>query len=194
MGITDTITSITPFDWFVIGFVIVMFILGWAQGVVRRLLGIAAVIFSFLLAANLRDALGGFLASNWVQFPREYSLMIAFAFLFVVFMVISTIVIQAMYKPAPIFARAPLLDEILGGFLGIVQALLIVGAGIVILDSFYRLPVGIGANQVQLFKDLYGAVNESKSVIVFRDTLIPLFVALVGPLLPSDIRALYPRT
>lgn len=194
MNIVDTITSITAFDWFAIGFVVVMFILGWAQGVVRRLLGIAAVLFSFLLAANLRDALGSFLASNWVQFPREYSYMIAFAFLFIVFMIISTIVIQTTYKPAPVFKKYPVVDEILGAVLGIVQALLILGCGIAILDSFFRLPVGIGANQVQQFKDLYGVVNESQSVGLFRDTLNPLFVALFGPLLPSDIQALYPRS
>ena len=150
MDIVQTITSITPFDWLVIGFVVAMFILGYAQGVVRRLIGIVAVLFSFLLAANLRDALGGWLAGNWTQFPREYSYMIAFLFLFIVFMVISTIVIQMTYKPAPLFPKAPVADEILGGVLGVVQALLIVACVITIFDSFFRLPVAIGSNQVQV--------------------------------------------
>jgi uncharacterized membrane protein required for colicin V production len=193
VDIVQTITSVTAFDWLVIAFCVVMFVLGYAQGVVRRLLGIAVVVFSFLLAANLRDALGSFLASNWTQFPREYSYMLAFGFLFVVFMVVGTIIIQMTYKPAPIFAKAPVLDELLGGVLGVVQALLIVAAGIAILDSFFRLPVGIGDQQVQFLKDLYGAVNQSQSVTVFRETLLPLLVTLTGPLLPSDIQALYPR-
>lgn len=193
MDIVQTITSVTAFDWLVIAFCVVMFVLGYAQGVVRRLLGIAIVVFSFLLAANLRDALGSFLASNWTQFPREYSYMLAFGFLFVVFMVVGTIIIQMTYKPAPLFAKAPVLDELLGGVLGVVQALLIVAAGIAILDSFFRLPVGIGDQQVQFLKDLYGAVNQSQSVTVFRQTILPLIVTLTGPLLPSDIQALYPR-
>ncbi len=193
MDIVQTITSVTAFDWVVIAFCVVMFVLGYAQGVVRRLLGIAIVVFSFLLAANLRDALGSFLASNWTQFPREYSYMLAFGFLFVVFMIVGTIIIQATYKPAPLFVKAPVLDELLGGVLGVVQALLIVAAGIAILDSFFRLPVGIGDQQVQFLKDLYGAVNQSQSVTVFRQTLLPLLVTVTGPLLPSDIQALYPR-
>ncbi len=193
MDIVQTITSVTAFDWVVIAFCVVMFVLGYAQGVVRRLLGIAIVVFSFLLAANLRDALGSFLASNWTQFPKEYSYMLAFGFLFVVFMVVGTIIIQVTYKPAPLFAKAPVLDELLGGVLGVVQALLIVAAGIAILDSFFRLPVGIGEQQVQFLKDLYGAVNQSQSVTVFRETLLPLLVTVTGPLLPSDIQALYPR-
>jgi membrane protein required for colicin V production len=194
VDIVQTITNITPFDWLVIGFCVLMFVLGYAQGVVRRLLGIAGVLFSILLAGNLRDALGSFLAGNWTQFPREYSYMLAFGFLFVVFELIFTIVIQSTYKPAPILAKYPIVDELLGGLLGIAQALLIVGAGIMILDSFFRLPIGIGEQQIQFVKDVYGAVHESHTVGVFRDTLLPLFVALVGPLMPSDIHALYPRT
>lgn len=194
MDIVQTITSITPFDWLVIGFVVAMFILGYAQGVVRRLIGIVAVLFSFLLAANLRDALGGWLAGNWTQFPREYSYMIAFLFLFIVFMVISTIVIQMTYKPAPLFPKAPVADEILGGVLGVVQAVLIVACVITIFDSFFRLPVAIGSNQVQVFKDIFDLMNASQVVIPFRETIIPLLVAVTGPLLPADIQALFPRT
>ncbi len=193
MDIVQTITSISPFDWFVVAFAVVMFVLGYAQGIVRRLLGIAGVLFSFLLAANLRDTLGSFLASNWTQYPREYSYMLAFGFLFVVCEVIFTIVIQTSYKPAPVFTRAPVLDELIGGLLGLVQAMLVVGAGIIILDSFFRLPVGIGDNQIQLVKDIWGAVNTSHTADLFRAAFTPLFVAIVGPLLPSDIQSLYPR-
>ncbi len=194
MDIVQTITSITAFDWLVIGFIVAMFLLGYAQGLVRRLIGIVAVLFSFLLAANLRDALGSWLASNWTQFPREYSYMVAFLFLFIVFMVIGTIVIQMTYKPAPLITKAPVLDEVLGGVLGIVQALLIIGCVIAILDSYFRLPVAIGANTVQVFKQIWDIINASAVVGIFRDTLIPLLVAAVGPLLPSDIQALFPRT
>jgi membrane protein required for colicin V production len=194
VDIAQTITSIGAFDWFVLGFVVVMFVLGYAQGVVRRLLGIAGVLFSFLLAANLRDTLGSFLASNWTQYPREYSYMLAFGVLFVLFEVIFTIVIQASYKPAPIFTRAPVLDELLGGLLGVVQALLVVGAGIVILDSFFRLTVGIGDQQIPQVKAIWGAVNTSHVVTAFRDYMTPVFVTIVGPLLPSDIQTLYPHS
>jgi uncharacterized membrane protein required for colicin V production len=194
VNIVETITSVTPFDWLFVSLCVVMFVLGFAQGAVRRLLGIAGVLFSILLAANMRDALGSFLAGNWTQFPREYSYMLAFGFLFVVLEVIFTIVIQSTYKPAPILAKYPMVDEVVGGLLGIVQALLIVGAGIMILDSFFRLPIGIGEQQIQFVKDLYGAVDHSNTVGLFRGTLIPLFVAIVGPLLPSDIHALFPRT
>ena len=107
MDIVQTITSIAPFDWLVVGFAVAMFVVGFAQGVVRRLLGIVSIAFSFLLAANLRDTLGSFLATNWTQFPREYAYMIAFGILFVLASVIFALVIQSFYKRAPIFAKYP---------------------------------------------------------------------------------------
>lgn len=192
MNIIDMITSIAPFDWLIVGFIVAMLILGYAQGAIRRLLGLASIAFSLLLAANLRDSFGSFLASNWTQWPREYSFMLGFGFLFVVSSVVFAIAVQSFYKPTPIFSGKPVLDEILGGLLGVVQALVIVGAGILILDSFYRLPtVGIGENQVQFLKDLYAVVNASGTARVFRESLIPPFVSIVGPLLPSDIRFLF---
>jgi uncharacterized membrane protein required for colicin V production len=194
VDIVQTIISIGLFDWLVIGFCVAMFVLGFAQGVVRRLLGIASIAFSFLLAAQLRGTLGAFFATNWTQFPSEYSHMIAFGILFGVSTVIFALVIQSYYKRAPIFARYPVLDELLGGLLGVVEALLLVGCGIAILDSFFRLPIAIGGQDVQQIRDLWNTVNVSGTAEVFRSTLIPAFVTIFGPLVPSDIQALFPRT
>ncbi|MGZ8501749.1 MAG: CvpA family protein [Candidatus Limnocylindrales bacterium] len=194
MDIVQTITSIVLFDWLVIGFSVAMFVLGYAQGVVRRLLGIVSIAFSFLLAANLRDTLGSFFATNWTQFPREYSYMIAFAILFALSTVIFALIIQSYYKRAPIFAKYPVLDELLGGVLGVVEALLLIGCGIAVLDSFYRLPIAIGGQEVQQLREFYNTVNASATADVFRSTLIPAFVTITGPLVPSDIQALFPRT
>jgi uncharacterized membrane protein required for colicin V production len=191
VNIVNTITSIAPFDWFVTGFIVLMFILGYVQGVIRRLLGIASIVFSFLLASQLRDSLGSFLASSWTQWPREYDFMLGFGFLFVLGGVVFTIVIQVFYKHTPISESHPLVDELVGGLLGIVEALLIIGAGIVVLDSFFRAQVTIGDNQIRFLKDLYGAVNASGTARVFRETLLPVFVTIVGPLVPADIRALF---
>jgi uncharacterized membrane protein required for colicin V production len=192
LNIVDTITGIAAFDWFATALIVLMFVLGYAQGAIRRLLGIASILFAFLLASQLRDSFGSFLASSWTQWPREYDFMLGFGFLFVVASVLFAIATQAFYKHAPISAKYPLVDELVGGFLGIVEALLMIGVGIVILDSFFRTQVTIGDNQIRFLKDLYGAVNVSGTARFFREALIPVFVAIVGPLLPADIRALFP--
>ena len=82
MDFGEFLSSLTIFDFGFFLFLFGFFVLGFAQGTIRRLLGLAAVMFSFLLAANLRDPLGSFLATNWTQFPREYAYMIGFLTVF----------------------------------------------------------------------------------------------------------------
>ena len=66
------------FDLLVLLLLVAGFVMGYLQGTIRRLLGIAQVLFSLVLAAQIRGPLGDFLVSNWTQFVPEYSRMLAF--------------------------------------------------------------------------------------------------------------------
>ena len=114
-------------DLLIVVYFVAFFVLGFAQGAIRRLLGIASMLFSFLLAANLARPLGDFLSANWTQFPPEYSYMIGFLTVFVAGVVAFTLVIQSYYHPQPLFERARFADEAIGGILGLVQAALLFG-------------------------------------------------------------------
>ena len=116
------------------------FVLGFAQGTIRRLLGIGSILFSWFLAANLAQPLSEFLGKNWTQFPKEYSYMVGFLTVFVASAIAFALVIQVFYKPQPLFQKARFADEIIGGLLGLLQAALIFGGLLVILDSFFRIP------------------------------------------------------
>ncbi len=192
MNIVESITRVSPFDWVALGLLVVMFILGFAQGAIRRLLGIAVILFAFLLAANLRDSLGSFLTSNWTQWPREYDFMLAFGFLFVVASIAFSILIQGLYKHTPISARAPIVDELVGGLLGLVQAVVVLGAIVIILGSFFQKSIPIADSQVQWLRDLNGAVDASATASIFRTVLLPPFLAVSAPFLPPDLRLLFP--
>ena len=82
MDIVGFIHSLNLFDLLMAFAFAVAFILGFIQGTLRRLLGLASILFSFLLAANLRDIVGGFFAQNWHQFVPQYSYMIGFGLVF----------------------------------------------------------------------------------------------------------------
>jgi len=169
------------------------FVLGFAQGTIRRLLGIGSILFSFLFAANVAAPLGDFLGANWRQFPREYSYMIGFGTVFIAASIAFALVVQGFYKPQPLFQKARFADELLGGALGLVQAAVILGAVLIILDSFFRIP-GMPADPQELpfLRSLWEVLNPSKIVEVFRLTLIPGFFALTGLFIPDTIERLYP--
>ena len=105
MDFGEFISSLTLFDYVYFLFLFGFFVLGFAHGTIRRLLGLAAVLFSFLFAANVRDPLGAILAANWTQFPKEYAYMIGFLTVFLAAWIALTIVIQNFYTSQPLWEK-----------------------------------------------------------------------------------------
>lgn len=194
MDIVGFVTSQNLFDILFILLLFAAFVLGFVQGTIRRLLGIASILFSFLLAANLRDPLGQFLADNWTQFPAEYSYMLGFLGIFVVASVAFSLIIQGFYKPTPLLANSTIVDEVLGGVLGVLQAVLIVGFLIIILDSYFKVPgAPTDPDELPFLRGFFDAYDTSTVAALYRDTLIPLFYALFGWIVPNDIQSMFKR-
>lgn len=192
MNIGEVLSSINRFDLLVVLFAFGMFVLGFIQGTIRRILGLASMLFSFLFAANLRDPLGGYLAQNWNDYPDEYAVMLGFALVFVAATIAFTVVIQGFYHKQDLFKKATFADELIGGLLGIVQALFLVGCVIVILDSFFRIPtIPRSDNEFAWIRSFFETVDTSTVADLFRTRLIPGFIAVFGLLIPTDIQAFY---
>lgn len=193
MDVGTFLSGIRTVDLLIVVFFIGFFVLGFVQGTIRRLLGIASVAFSFLFAANVAGPLGEFLGNNWTQFPREYSYMVGFGTIYLAATLAFALVIQGFYKPQPLFAKARFADEIIGGFLGLIEAFMIFGVVLIILDSFFHLPgFGVSPYELPLLRDFWGALDGAKITEIFRAQVIPFFFLLTGLFIPDRIRALYP--
>jgi uncharacterized membrane protein required for colicin V production len=185
------LAGVKTVDWLIIVFFLAFFVLGFAQGTIRRLIGIGAVLFSFLFAANVAEPLGTFLGNNWTHLPKEYAYMVGFGTIFVAAALAFAIVVQGFYKTQPLFQRARFVDEVLGGLLGLLQAGIILLAVVVILDSFFRLNVSQDPDEIGFLRDLWNALNSSEIVRIFRESVIPAFFALVGLFIPDKLKANY---
>ena len=186
MDLGNFLDGISTVDLLIFLYFIGFFVLGFAQGTIRRLIGIASILFSFLFAANIAKPLGDYLGQNW-------TLMIGFATVFFASAIAFALVAQGLYKSQPLFPKARFLDEIIGGILGLIEAALIFGAVLIILDSFFALP-GIAADPQELpfLRDFWTALDGSNAAVLFRDTLIPGFFAVFGFLIPDWLEVLYP--
>ena len=195
MDLGEFLGGVQTVDLLLALFFMAFFVLGFAQGTIRRLIGLASILFSFLLAANVAEPLGGFLAANWTDQPKQYSQMVGFGTVFVAASLALAIVVQGFYQPQPLFEKARFVDEILGGLLGLLQAAIILAAVVIILDSYYRL-TGIpqSPSEIQFLRNLWSALDESRIVEVFRSTLIPAFFIVVGLFIPNSIKVLYPSS
>jgi uncharacterized membrane protein required for colicin V production len=190
------VDRIQPFDLVIVLALIAMFIVGYAQGVVRRLLGIAAILFALVLGSYLRAPLGAYLADEWTGIDDAYSFMVAFGAVFFATAVTLSIGIQITYRPAPLFQRYPVLDEILGGILGVIEGFIILVALLLILDPYFtqvavRQTAGIG--EFTFLRTLHGFLDTSLTADILRHSVIPVILAVVGFLFPQDVRDAFAR-
>jgi uncharacterized membrane protein required for colicin V production len=192
VNVGEAIVNFNRFDLLFLLFLFGMFVLGFMQGTIRRLLGLGSMLFSFLFAANLRGFVGPFLAANWNQFPDEYAVMLGFLIVFVAATVAFTLVIQGFYHRQPLFQKATFVDEILGGLLGVVQGAFLVGCVFVILDSYFLIP---GAPQTSgelpFLRGFFDFYTDSGTAELFRTQLIPGFYNVFGLFIPDDLQAFY---
>jgi uncharacterized membrane protein required for colicin V production len=185
------VDRIQPFDLVIFLALLGMFVLGYAQGVVRRLLGIGAIIFALVLGSYLRPSFGAYLADEWSGLDDAYGFMVAFGAVFVAAAVTLSIGIQITYRPAPLFQKYPVLDEILGGILGVVEGLIIVVAMLLILDPYYTQPSvreTVGNGEFTLLRTLHGFLDTSLTADILRHSVIPAILAVFGFLFPQDVR------
>jgi uncharacterized membrane protein required for colicin V production len=192
VDIGNLLGSINRFDLLVVLLCFGFFVLGYVQGTIRRVLGLASMLFAFLFAMNLRDSLGSYLALNWNQFPDEYAVMLGFLIVFVAATIAFTIIIQAFYHKQDLFKKATFADEIIGGVLGVVQALFLVLCVIMILDSFFRIPtIAQTDGELPFLRTFWEVINTSTTAEIYRDKIIPGFIGVFGLLIPQDIQSLY---
>ena len=191
MDLGEFIRSLTIFDLVFFLFLFGFFVLGFAQGTIRRLLGLAAVGFSFLFAANIRDPLGSFLAANWTQFPREYAYMIGFLTVFLAAWIAFTVTIQTFYTTQPLFEKYRFVDEVIGGILGVIEAGLLLVIAIVILDSFFLIPgIPPSGNELHFVRGFWEYMDAAQVTAFFRENVVPVFFAIFGLFIPDDIEQL----
>jgi uncharacterized membrane protein required for colicin V production len=190
MDIVQAIGSLPLLDLGIFVGMFACFILGVMQGSIRRLLGIIANLFAFLVAANLREPFGNFLADNWTQFPPEYNRLLAFMILFAIGAVVLSVSIQAFYRRTELYARRPIVDDVVGGALGLVEGLLVLVILVVIVDS-YKLP-NARPGDVAILGQVSGMVHDSAICNGIRDVVAPPFVHILGLILPPDLVSLFP--
>ncbi len=189
---TEFLNTISLVDILILLGLFAFFILGWAQGTIRRLIGIASMTFSFFLAAVLHVPLGRFLTENWTQFPPEYSVMIGFLTLFVAGVVATTLVIQGTYSKTEIFAEHPIVDEVLGGVLGVVQGFLLLMFVTIILDQFFLYTnIPPDADELPFLRDIWTQIDASAIGQALHESIIPVFLGIFSFILPESVTVLY---
>jgi uncharacterized membrane protein required for colicin V production len=180
-------------DVLLVGFIGGFIFGGWRSGFLRRLIGIGFMAISFVVSAWFRYPVGAIASTFFKDIPPDYANLVGYTIAFPVVlgalhlgsrMLLGRVSVQGLTKEA---------DQALGALFGGVEAILILSAGIAILDTYFGTSstlsqqVGLGA-----LKSLTEALNGSTTVHILRDTTVPFVLTVLGPLLPKDVKTILP--
>ena len=163
------------------------FLLGFYQGALRGLLGLGAWFVSFVLAANLRTPFGDWLSGYWTQFSADYNEMLAFLILFLLFFVVANVAIQAAYHRTPLTKRYIVVDDVLGGLLGVGVGVLVLATLVIILDTAGSRVSAPGSTRVGYLSAIHDVLLSSAVANTLRESFIPGLLSLLGPLVPDSL-------
>lgn len=165
------------------------FILGFLQGVVRGVLAIGAWAVAFLLAANLREPLGGYLASQWTNFSVDYVHMLAFGIIATLIFAGLVVLIQVGTRGPKGVTSVPLIDDLIAGSLGVVLGVLIMAATAVVLGTFYGPSApGAAPMEAEWSVRLYALLQDSAVGRTLIGLVTPVMDLAFGWLTPQVVR------
>ena len=162
--------------------------LGFFRGPIRQLLAIGAWIVTFVGTAHLRAPLGEWLDASSSELARDYSMLLAFVALYLAVYTAALLLVELGGGAGSSLTRYPLLDDVLGGVLGFVVAVLFVAGAVVALDSYYLVTPQVQPGEFGWLRDIERSLTGSTVTDLLHEWVIRPLGLLLGPLLPPDIR------
>jgi len=166
---------------------------GFRTGLLRRLAGLVFIAIGLIAGAYLRVPVGALVAGIFKEVPPEYADMVGYAVTFVVLVTALNLITAPILKRATVGGFSKVTDRTLGAVLGGVEAVLILSAAIVILDTYFGTAGSIGeVPGLGILKSLSEALDKSTIGQFLIKTTVPFVLAVLGPLLPRDVRSIVP--
>ena len=181
-------------DVIMVGFLAGLTYGGLRTGLIHRLAGLAFLAISLVAGAYLRGPFGSLATTFFPNIPADYAGLVGYAFAFPVVLGILHLVSYRFLKGQHMGGMTAGVDKGLGALFGFLEGVLILSAIVVILDTYFQtFSTSTGHRPgIDVFQGLAAQFNASVTVHILRDTSVPLVLAILGPLLPTDIKSLIP--
>ncbi len=180
-------------DIVLVGFIGATIFAGWRAGFIRSVLGLAFMVIAFVAGAYLRYPVGALFTTFFHDVPPDYSNLVGYTIVFPVVLAGLHIVSGLLIRKVAMRGVSREVDSLLGAIFGGVEAILILSAAIVIIDTYLGTSTSLRhALGPGMLKTITDALNGSTTVHLLRDTTVPLVLNVLGPLLPRDISTLIP--
>jgi uncharacterized membrane protein required for colicin V production len=166
---------------------------GWRSGFLRRLIGIAFMAISFVLAGYFRYAVAPIAKALFPNIPPDYADLVGYTIAFPAILVVLHVASAFLLRKVAVTGVSREVDAAAGAVLGGVEAILIISAVIVIVDAYFGTSSTLGKSfPPGYLKELTAALNGSTTVQILRGSTVPLVQGLLGPLLPKNLTNIFP--
>jgi uncharacterized membrane protein required for colicin V production len=180
-------------DVVLVGFIGGFIFGGWRTGVLRRVIGIGFMALSFVLSAYLRYPVGAIASTFFKGIPPDYANLVGYTIAFPAILAVLHVAGHAVLGRVNVSGITKELDKALGALFGGIEAILILSAAIVILDTYFGTSSSLGKTVAPGgLKELAQALNASTTAHLLRSSSVSVVLAVLGPLLPKDAGAILP--
>ncbi len=166
---------------------------GWSTGFLRRLVGLGFLAGSFVAGAYLRQPVGAIIAGIFPDIPPSYADMVGYSVSFAVLVVGLNIISGPVLGKVAMTGVSRAMDQALGAVFGAIEAILLISVAIVILDTYFGKTGALATDPgLGFLKTLSQALDQSTIGQFLIQTTVPFVLAVLGPLLPTDVSSLVP--
>ncbi len=180
-------------DVVLVGFIAGWIFGGWRTGLLKRLIGIGFLIVSFVVSAYLRYPIGAIAVTFFKGIPTSYANLVGYTIAFPVILAGLHLGSAFLLRKVSMTGITKELDQTLGAVVGGIEGILIISAAIVILDTYFGTGTTLRQySGVGVIKSFTESFNASTTVHILRGSVVPVVLAILGPLLPKDIKTFTP--
>jgi uncharacterized membrane protein required for colicin V production len=161
---------------------------GFRTGFVRRLASLGFLALSFVAASYLHTIVAGLLVSV-AKVREDNAGLVAFVVTFAAAYIALNLIARPFLSRIAVTGMSRATDRALGLALGLGEGVLLASVAIVIITTYAADSLVGAATQLGIVPDLAKALEGSVVARFLTDTTVPLVLAILGPLLPPDIKA-----
>jgi uncharacterized membrane protein required for colicin V production len=181
-------------DFLLLGFIAGFIRGGWSTGFLRRLVGLGYLAAAFVVGAYLRQPVGAIIAGIFPQMPPSYAEMVGYSVSFGVLVAVLNIISGPVLGKVAMTGVSRKMDQALGAVFGAIEAALLISVAIVILDTYFGKTGALATDPgLGFLKTLSQALDQSTIGQFLIQTTVPFVLAILGPLLPTDVSSLVPN-
>ena len=157
-------------DYLIIAFIFIGFIIGYKDGMVRKIIWLLGFVLAIVLSIQYADAGAEYLAPI---FSDEYYLAEIFSgFVIFVIVVIITAVVKRIVQPFDKVNR--FLNQLTGGITGAIQIVFFI-SGVLLFLNIFRLPSKTATEKSLFYATAYGIIPSALELIIGDKTRVTDF-------------------